>query len=134
MSVNIATIVNNEEHPEETVVITDISQLSPESQEIFRYHGWTLEKFQETYHNAIIFSHEPKKNEFPLFAQNADGRGYKFEDPEVVLKRKAKTGEDGITPEILPQLFGALAVRYLEPLKQGKNLQSYDRRKENSST
>ena len=108
--------------PEGTVVITQISELSPQSQEIIRHFGWTLEDFINMYHKAAVFGRRYERGRDGLLIPNNNGRSYKVEDPTAVLEDKAKKGENGITHGILPQYMGALAVRYLEPLDKKNNV------------
>lgn len=106
-----------EKLPERTVVITDISQLSTESQELFGHYGWTLKDFQDKYHSAMVLGQRLKKHSDGLLVQTRDNKGYEFDTAlERVLGDKAKTGEDGVTPEKMGEMLAAVAVKYFELL------------------
>ncbi len=106
-----------EKLPEGTVVITDVSQLSTESQELFQHYKWTLEDFQGRYHSAMVLGQRPKTHSDGLLVQTKDNKGYEFDrNIEGVLGDKAKTGEGGVTPEKMAEMLAAVAVKYFELL------------------
>lgn len=101
--------------PEGTVVIRDISQLALQSQELFKRYGWTLEDFQNRYHEAQVLGQRLKTDAHGLLVPTSDNSGYQVDnDLEQVLKEKARTGESCMTLEKARELFAAVAVQYIE--------------------
>ena len=101
--------------PEGTVIIRDTSQLTLRSQELFKHYGWTLEDFQNRYHEAKVLGQRLKTDADGILVPTSDNRGYQVDDDlEKVLKEKVKTGESGMTPENARELFAAVAVEYIE--------------------
>ena len=106
--------------PEDTVVITDISQLSDESQEIFKHYRWTLKDFQSKYNKAMVLGQDLKERG-GILVQTKDHEGYEFDSNiERVLGEKAETPESGVTPELARELLAAVAVKYFELLAKQK--------------
>ena len=103
--------------PEGTIVITDVSQLSLESQELFTHYGWTLGSFQDMYHKALVLGQRFKTHSDGLLMQTKDHKGYELDtNIERVLGEKAETGKDGVTKEKMYEMLAAVAVKYFEIL------------------